>query len=168
MDIHNLNAGPVDAGYPLEIRSKQSRFLPLLAVGFLALLACAAFWVTARYLGPDTALLNALERRDMAAADLALKHGANPNLKVEQCWPTHLLSDHVSFFYWKVRDPRDYGDWPLLLAETFRQDAASVRLLLAHRANADARACGISAFKIAKINGYKEILGLLEKAGARE
>ena len=149
-------------------RNRYRRLFPAFILTSIGFITVAAYWMASQYLGPNTALLNALEKHDMAAAELALRHGADPNLKVEGCWPTHLLSDHVSFFYWKVRNPRENGDWPLVLAETFRQDAAAVRLLLAHGANPDARTYGTNALKIAKNNGYKAVAELLENAGARE
>jgi ankyrin repeat protein len=152
----------------LEKRNKCRRLLPALILASIATVVVGAFWVAGQYLGPNIALLNALERHNIPAAELALQHGADPNLMVERCWPTHLLSDHVSFFYHKVINPKEEGDWPLLFAETARQDAAAVRLLLEHGANPDARIFHTNALKIARNNGYKEIAGLLERAGASE
>jgi len=151
-----------------RIRSHYRRVLPALILGSIACVVAVSFWVAQQYLGPNTALLNALEHHNIPAAELALQQGADPNLKVEKCWPTHLVSDHLSFFYWKIRDPKNYGDEPLVFSETFRKDAAAVRLLLAHGARADVWSGGTNALRIAKNNGYKEIAELLEKAGARE
>jgi hypothetical protein len=151
-----------------EGRLGYRRLLPAFILASIACVVIAAFWVAAQYLGPNTALLNALERHNIPAAELALRQGADPNLRVEGCWPTRLLSDHVSFFYWKVRDPKNNGDEPLILAETLRQDTAAVRLLLVHGAKADVWAGNTNALRIARSNGYKEIAGLLENAGARD
>lgn len=152
----------------MKSRHRYRRLLPAFILASIASVVIAAFWMAARYLGPDTALLNALERHNIPVAELALQQGADPNLKVEQCWPTHLLSDHVSFFYWKIRDPKNYGDEPILFLETLRQDAPAVRLLLKHGAKADIWCEGTNAYRIAKNNGYKEIAELLRKAGARD
>src|SRR5437660_1185509 len=63
---------------------------------------------------PDTRLLQALENGNMATAEAALRQGANPNHKVEQFWPSRQWSDRLSILYWKLRNPHDYGDIPIL------------------------------------------------------
>ena len=117
---------------------------------------------------PNDDLLRALRIGNMTAAERALVQGADANLKVEQCWPSQQLSDRLSFMQYKLTNPRDYYDVPLLLAATGRGDAATVRLLLIHGADANAvMPDGMTALKLAKNSHAIDIVAVLEKAGAR-
>lgn len=149
-------------------RSKHRPLLRIMALVVLTLVSGGAIWAAIQRQQPNDALLRALQVGDMATAERALQHGADANLTVAQCWPSQQLSDRLSFFQYKLMRPREYYDIPLLFAATTRNDAASVRLLLAHGADVNAKMPdGLTALKIAKNSGATKIMDMLEKAGAR-
>ena len=49
----------------LKNRNRYRRLLPALILASIASVVVAAFWVAAQYLGPNTALLTALEHNNM-------------------------------------------------------------------------------------------------------
>ena len=152
-----------------DLTKRRGRhLLPAFSFAAIALIGAVALWVTSHYRTPDTLLLDALEHGDMVAAETALRHGANPNLKVLQYWPKYQLSDYLSLQYYKIREPREYGDISLVFAEVLRQDSQAVELLLAHGANPNVQGKGTTALQIAKNVSNQAIIEMLRKAGARD
>ena len=116
----------------------------------------------------DSAMLNALEVDDWATADMQLTKGANPNLRVPQYWPSHQWSDRLSFLHYKLVKPRQYYDYPILLAEVLRRDEAAVNVLLSHGADPNTKMPdGVTALKIARNSGATGIVELLQQFGAK-
>jgi ankyrin repeat protein len=138
------------------------------AVGLAVIAVASVAVIEMRRTDRDSSLLTALENKDLAAAAVQLRNGANPNVRVPQYWPSHQLSDRVSFLQYKLMNPKQYYDYPILLAEVLRRDETSVKVLLSHGADPNTKMPdGITALKIARNSGATGIVELLQQSGAK-
>jgi hypothetical protein len=157
----------------------------LIALPFFVLIAVAMVMAyrSVRQEQLNQSLLDAVHTHDVAAAERALRQGADPNTD-EEVWTESAFGqkqptrrERWARLWARLRVPNRYPDRPVLVAAAFSlptrrtQDIALVNLLLAHGADVNARGPkGATALMSAVISAQKgdtTLVSVLLDAGAQ-